>query len=55
MMGGLQYFTGQLFDMQSITRAGHEAGAKVGFDLAHAIGNAPLQLHEWDVDFAVWF
>jgi len=54
MMGGVQYFTGQLFDMKAITRAGHEAGAKVGFDLAHAIGNAPLELHEWDVDFAVW-
>ena len=54
MMAGVQYFTGQVFDMQAITSAGHAAGAKVGFDLAHAIGNVPLQLHDWGVDFAVW-
>lgn len=54
MMAGVQYFSGQLFDMKAITRAGHAAGAKVGFDLAHAVGNVPLELHNWDVDFAVW-
>ena len=54
MMGGVNYYTGQAFEMDKITRAGHEAGALVGFDLAHAAGNLVLKLHEWDVDFAVW-
>ena len=54
MMSGVQYFTGQLFNMKAITQAGHNAGAMVGFDLAHAVGNVPLSLHNWDVDFAVW-
>jgi kynureninase len=54
MMGGLQYYTGQVFKMEAITAAGHAAGAKVGFDLAHAAGNVPLQLHDWGVDFATW-
>ena len=54
MFSGVQYFTGQLFDIGTITKAGHEAGAIVGFDLAHAAGNASLHLHEHDVDFAVW-
>lgn len=54
MLGGINYYTGQLFDMATITAAAHEAGALAGFDLAHAIGNAPLSLHEWRVDFAVW-
>lgn len=54
MMSGLQYYTGQLFDLRNITQAGIKAGAKVGFDLAHAAGNVPLQLHEWGVDFAAW-
>jgi len=51
---GVQYRTGQAFDCTRITRAAHEAGAMAGFDLAHAIGNLPLSLHDWDVDFAVW-
>ncbi|MBA3647134.1 MAG: kynureninase [Chitinophagales bacterium] len=54
MIGGVNYLSGQLFDMQAITEAGHKAGACVGFDLAHAIGNAELHLHDWNVDFACW-
>jgi kynureninase len=54
MIGGVNYYTGQVFNMQSITAAAHKAGAYCGFDLAHAAGNIPLNLHEWKVDFACW-
>ena len=54
IIGGVQYYTGQLFDIKKITEAGHNAGAKVGCDLAHAIGNVQLNLHKDNVDFAVW-
>lgn len=51
---GVQYASGQFFDLGRITRAAHAAGAKVGFDLAHAVGNVPLNLHADGPDFAVW-
>ena len=54
IFGGVNYYSGQVFDMQAITKAAHEVGAYCGFDLAHAIGNVPLHLHEWRTDFACW-
>jgi kynureninase len=54
LWGGLNYYTGQVFDMRAITAAAHKAGALVGFDLAHAAGNIPLSMHDWNVDFACW-
>jgi len=54
MIGALNFFTGQLFDIEKITTAAQKHGIVVGFDLAHAVGNVPLALHDWNVDFAVW-
>jgi len=54
MFGGINYYTGQLFNMQAITEAAHSVGAVAGFDLAHVAGNVPVQLHDWNVDFACW-
>lgn len=52
---GVQYYTGQFFEIQRITAAAQEAGCVVGWDLAHAVGNVELHLHDWNVDFACWY
>ncbi len=54
LIGGINYYTGQVLDMGAITKAGHDVGAKVGWDLAHAVGNIELSLHDWNADFACW-
>ena len=54
LIGGVNYYTGQAFDIQGVTKLAHDLGLTIGWDLAHAVGNIPLKLHEWDVDFAVW-
>ncbi|MEI8279977.1 MAG: kynureninase [Bacteroidota bacterium] len=54
MIGGVNYYTGQLFNMKRITDATHRVGAYAGYDLAHAVGNVPLELHKWNIDFACW-
>ena len=54
LLSGVQYYTGQLFDIERITRLAHAQGSLVGWDLAHAVGNVPLRLHDWGVDFACW-
>jgi kynureninase len=54
LFAGVQYYTGQHFDIPTISKAGHEIGAIVGIDLAHAVGNVPLEVHDWNVDFAAW-
>ena len=54
LFGGVNYYTGQFYDLPAIAAAAHRVGACAGFDLAHAAGNLPLHLHDWDADFAVW-
>lgn len=54
LMGGMNYYTGQFFELEKIAEATHKIGAICGFDLAHVVGNIPLQLHQWNIDFAVW-
>ena len=53
-LGGVNYYTGQAFDMGEISKAGKAQGAIVGFNLAHSVGNLPLRMHDWDIDFSAW-
>jgi kynureninase len=54
MLSGVHYFTGQFFNIKEISKAAHANGCLIGWDLAHAVGNVELELHDWNVDFAVW-
>jgi kynureninase len=54
LLGGVNYYSGQAYDLQQVAKLGREHGAVIGYDLAHAVGNIPLKLHDWNVDFAVW-
>src|SRR3954447_14381921 len=54
LFAGINFFTGQRFNVESIAASARKHGCRVGIDLAHAVGNVPLALHDWDVDFAVW-
>ncbi len=54
LLPGIQYYTGQYFDIKTITAHAHSRGIIIGWDLAHAVGNVDVQLHDWDVDFAAW-
>jgi kynureninase len=54
LLGGINYYSGQAFDLEKVAELGRNVGAKIGYDLAHAVGNIPLRLHDWKVDFAVW-
>jgi kynureninase len=54
LLPGVQYYTGQAFDMRTITEFAHSKGIVIGWDLAHGVGNIELRLHDWNVDFAAW-
>ena len=54
LFSGVHYYTGQMLNMEKITRLAHRKGCFVGFDLAHAVGNVELELHNWNIDFAAW-